>query len=347
MDNVKISFGCALVLLAAGLLCTWPAQAMAQTTEPPSEEVDGEDAQAPSTANPPRYIGGLLKPEGLQQAQVDQMRADGWGWGEIRIAALLAQQTATNGTKESFDAALGQITAARAEGKGFGEIAGDNNLKVGQLVGNKKAGVGSASESTADDGDKASAVDGEDAQAPSTANPPRYIGGLLKPEGLQQAQVDQMRADGWGWGEIRIAALLAQQTATDGTKESFDAALGQITAARAEGRGFGEIAADNNLKVGQLVGNKKAGIGSDNGSPAKAKKPGFFARLGKALGFGRSADKPAKPAMVEKSSRSVKAVHMDKPERSVRSERVKPEKPVRLEKPSRPEKPEKPGPHGR
>ena len=221
MGKVRISFGCALLLLIAGLVCAWPAQAMAQAAEPPSE------------------------------------------------------------------------------------------------------------------------VDGDDAQTPSSANPPRYIGGLLKPEGLQQAQVDQMRADGWGWGEIRLAVLLAQQMATDGTKESFDAALEQIKAARAEGKGFGEIAAEGNLKVGQLVGNKKAGVSSDTGSAAKTRKPGFFARLGKALGFGRSADKPAKPGTVEKSPGSAKAMSMGKPERSVRAERIRPEKPVRLEKPSRPEKPVK------
>ncbi len=364
MSKVKISFGCALVLLVAGVVCTWPAQVMAQTTEPPDtevteplpEEAGGDDAQTPSTANPPGYIGELLKAGDLKQEQVDTMRADGWGWGEIRIATRLAQQMVTNSTTGlTFDDALAQVMIARAEGKGFGQIAAENNLKVGQLVGARKAGD-TQKGSAAQKGSKTQATDtdGQEAQTPSTAHPPAYIGELLKNGDLKQEQVDQMRAAGWGWGAIRIATRLAQQMVANSiTGLTFDDALAQVMAARAEGKGFGQIAADNNVKVGQLVGNKKAGVGSaaKDGNKASAaaaattKKPGFFARVGRFFGFGRSADKPAKPATVEKPQESGKAVQMDKPERPTKPERAtKAERPERMERPSRPEKPEK-GPH--
>jgi len=195
------------------------------------------------------------------------------------------------------------------------------------------------------------AVDGDEAGAPNTANPPAYIGELMKVTELKQAQVDQMRTDGLGWGEVRIATLLAEKIAANsGGTLAFDAALAQVLAARAEGKGFGQIAAENNLKVGELVknGGKKGGdaekgsAGSTGGASVKGKKPGFFARIGRFLGFGKSADKSSKPASVETSQASVKDAKGSKLERPARFDRsAKLEKP---ERPARPEKPEK-GPH--
>ena len=198
------------------------------------------------------------------------------------------------------------------------------------------------------------AVDGDEAGAPNTANPPAYIGELMKVTELKQAQVDQMRTDGLGWGEVRIATLLAEKIAANsGGTLAFDAALAQVLAARAEGKGFGQIAAENNLKVGELVknGGKKGGdaergsagsTGGANAASVKGKKPGFFARIGRFLGFGKSADKSSKPASMETSQASVKDAKGSKLERPARFDRsAKLEKP---ERPARPEKPEK-GPH--
>jgi hypothetical protein len=213
-------------------------------------------------------------------------------------------------------------------------------------------------------------VDEDDAGTPSTANPPAYIGELMTVTELKQEQVDQMRASGLGWGEIRIATQLAEQMAANskGTL-TFDATLAQVLAARAEGKGFGEIAAANNLKVSQLVGNQKAddspkgaaaksgGKTSATATAAKEKKPGFFARVGRFLGLGRSADKPVKPGTVEKPQSSAQALQTNKPERPVQLERGvrpekverpqrpdRPERPDKVERPSRPERPER-GPH--
>jgi hypothetical protein len=112
--------------------------------------------------------------------------------------------------------------------------------------------------------------------------------------------------------------------------------------AKAEGKDFGQIAADNNLKIGDLVRHQKAG----DATTAKTKKPGFFARVGRALGFGRSADKTEKAATVDKPQASAKSMkgekpeHPDKPERAMKAER--PERPERPAQPDRPERPERP-----
>jgi hypothetical protein len=354
MGKVKISFGCALILLVAGLVCTWPARAMAQATEPPEAgatdpqpgEVDGDDASTPSTANPPGYIGELLKIGDLQQEQVDQMRADGWGWGEIRLATRLAQQMVADSTEGLlFEDALAQVRAARAEGEGFGQIAAENNLKIGQLVGQRKAGD-AQNGSAAQVRDRARTGDGDEPIGPDPANPPAYIREMVQNQVLTQEQVNAMLGDGWGWGEIRIATRLAQQMVANNTEGLlFEDALAQVRAAWAEGKGFGQIAAENNLKVGDLVGQRKLGgtqsvSAAQGGKKAQAgaaggKKLGFFARVGRFLGFGRSADKPEHPVRTERTVRA------ERPER--------PERPARLERPERPERPYRPersgGPH--
>jgi hypothetical protein len=350
MRKIKIGLGGALVVLAVGLLCAWPAPVTAQTTEPPetpppAETLAGDDTptETPSTANPPRYIGELLKAGDLTQEQVDQMRTASYGWGEIRLATRLAQQIAANsdGTLAFVDA-LKQVMDARAAGKGWGQIAADNNLKIGGLVGNRKAAGNARKGPAAQVGTeaRASEVDGDEEVSPDPANPPAFISKLVEAQVVTQEQVNTMLAGGYGWGEVRIATLLSQRIAanSNGTL-TFADALKQVTDARAAGKDFGQIAADNNLKVGDLVRHQKAG----DATTAKGKKPGFFARVGRALGFGRSADKTAKPATVDKPETSAKAVQGDKPERPARPERVaKAERPERPERPAQPERPERP-----
>ena len=149
--------GCVLVLLAAGLLCLGTTQTMAQTTEPPetgvteppetgvtdpppADDVEGDGTETPNSANPPAYIRKMVEDQVLTQEQVDTLRTGGYGWGEVRIATRLAQQMVANSAEGlTFEDALAQVTAARAAGKGFGQIAAENNLKIGQLVGQRKA----------------------------------------------------------------------------------------------------------------------------------------------------------------------------------------------------------------
>ena len=350
MRKMKTGLAGALVVLAVGLLCAWPAPATAQTTEPPVTEppvteppvteppaTEPPETETPSTANPPRYIGDLLKAGDLTQEQADQMRTAGYGWGEIRIATRLAQQILaanTDGTL-TFADALKQVTDARAAGKGWGQIAADNNLKIGGLVGNRKGPAAPVGPEA-----KANEVDGDEEVAPDPTNPPAFITKLVEAQVVTQDQVNAMLASGYGWGEVRIATLLSQKIAanSNGTL-TFADALKQVMDARAAGKDFGQIAADNNLKVGDLVRHQKAG----DATTAKGKKPGFFARVGRALGFGRSADKTAKPATVDKPETSAKAVQGDKPERPARPERVaKAERPERPERPAQPERPERP-----
>ncbi len=365
MRKMKIGLGGALLALAVALLCAWPAPVTAQTTteppetgvtdppptEPPAgDETPPPETETPSTAHPPGYIGEILKFGDLTQEQVDQMRTASYGWGEIRLATLLARQIAANseGTL-TFADALTQVMDARTAGKGWGQIAADNSLKIGGLVGKRNAAGAAQKGSAAQKGNKVQAqaedVDGDEEVGPDPAKPPAFISKLVESQVVTQEQVNTMLTAGYGWGEVRIASLLAQKIAANsGGTLAFDAALQQVMDARAAGKDFGQIAADNNLKIGDLVRHQKAG----DATTAKTKKPGFFARVGRALGFGRSGDKPAKPTTVDKPQTDAKAVKADKPERPDKVERAakveRPEKPER----ARPEKPEKPqrGPRG-
>lgn len=77
---------CALIVLTVDLVFLGMNTAMAQTTEPP----------VVTATVPPAYIGELLKAGDLMQEQVDQMRTDGYDWGEVRLATLLARQIAAD-----------------------------------------------------------------------------------------------------------------------------------------------------------------------------------------------------------------------------------------------------------
>jgi hypothetical protein len=310
-----------LIVLLAGLLCFWSAQAMAQTPEEPTPA-------EPTATDQPAFVTELVESTELTQEKVDQMRIDGLGWGEIVIATRLAERIAAdNGL--TFDTVLTSVLEAYAGGKEFGEIALEYDLKLGRVVG--KGGTSDA------------------------GNQPPFIAELIESTELTQEQLDQMRSDGLGWGNIMIATRLAERIAADSGLAFADALTG-VLSARAEGKGFGQIANENDLKLGRLVGkdNKGAAGASDGsgepgagagasiqGAPGQAKKQSIFSRLLGLLGFDRKErpEKPSKSEKLERSGRPEKPQNLEKLERPARLER--PEHPGRPEKPEKPERPEK------
>jgi len=142
-----------IILLLTGLLCFWGPQAMAQPGPLDTE-----------LTNPPPFIAELVENTELTQEQVEQMRSDGAGWGNIMIAARLAERIAADsvGSDEilTFDEALANVLDARAEGKGFGQIALENDLKLGHVVGNE--------------------------ETPNATNPPPFIAELVENTELTQ-----------------------------------------------------------------------------------------------------------------------------------------------------------------
>lgn len=199
-----------------------------------------------------------------------------------------------------------------------------------------------------------------DEENTNASNPPAYIHDLVEGSDLTREQVDQMRANGAGWGNIKIAAYLAEaiaaKSADTDTPLKFDDALALVLAARAEDMGFGEIAKENDLKIGQLNRNRSQvqepadGDGQEMQDAVQAgeaiqvrgKKRGLLARIGGMLGFGRArrAEKAERALRVAASAKKEKAEKPERPSRPQKAER--PERPERLEKPAKPEKPERP-----
>jgi hypothetical protein len=254
----------------------------------------------------------------LTQLQANDMRTAGYGWGNVMIATRLAERIAADNPdttltdQQKFDTALKQVMDARAAGKGFGEIADEYDTKVGRSADN--AGV-----------------------ADTTKQPP-FITRLVDNTALTPEQAAQMRSSGMGWGNVMIATRLAERIAADNTdatltdQEKFDAALKQVMDGRAAGKGFGEIANENDLKVGRLVGSSNKNLNGESVKSEKARNKNIFSRLFSALGFGKSKERTEKLSMAEKPD------HPQKPEKLEKPERV--ERPDTL---SKPEKPERPG----
>jgi hypothetical protein len=312
--NLKSHVG--LTVLLAALVCLCGTQAVAQIPEDP------DPPEAPVTGTPP-FIADLVDQTELTPEQVDQMRTGGAGWGNIMIATRLAERIAANSSEPdtlTFDEALTLVLDARAQGKGFGQIAHEHDLKVGSVL------------------------EGED--SPNGSSQPRFISDLVEKTELTQEQADQMRSDGAGWGNIMISTRLAERIAADSVepdKLTFAEALDDVLAARADDMGFGEIAHEHDLKVGPLVSGGKKGLSTAAGSPAPE---GTLA--GSPAGIGR-AGKPKKQNMfgrlfgMFRSGRSVRGGKPPKPERPNKFEKPeRPARPEKIEKPERPPKPEKP-----
>ncbi|OHB83090.1 MAG: hypothetical protein A2Z38_06385 [Planctomycetes bacterium RBG_19FT_COMBO_48_8] len=268
---------------------------------------------------------------------MEQMRSEGAGWSNIMIATRLAERIAADSDGAlTFEAALAYVLRARTEGKGFGQIANENDLRLGRMIGNE--------------------------DTPNSTNPPPFIEQLVDNTELTPEQVEQMRTDGTGWGNIMIATRLAERIAADSEGElTFTDALTSVMDARAVGKGFGLIAHENDLKLGRVVGNGNkvsAAFSYGPGDPGDApnlnheririrnqeKKQNIFGRFINMLGFGRKErpEKPSKPEKLQKPQRLEKSEKPEKPEKPEKSE--KPEKPERPERPEKPEKPER-GPH--
>ncbi len=313
-----------IIILLTGLLCFCSSQAMAQTEPSQTQDTDQPD-----------FISELVEKTELKQEQVDQMRSGGAGWGNIMIAARLAERIAADSEGLlTFDEALEGVLKSRAEGKGFGQIANENDLKLGRVL------------------------EGDDNGTPDATNPPPFITELVEKTELTPEQVEQMRNGGAGWGNIMIATRLAERIAADSEGVlTFDEALEGVLESRAEDKGFGQIANENDLKLGRVIGKGKkstttdsaaagteeAGAGSNTKTErvrVKAKKQNVFSRLFNFLGFGKQKryEKPPKAEKLERPERPHKPGKPEKPEKP-----AKPEKPERPEKPEKPEKPERPG----
>ena len=205
-----------------------------------------------------------------------------------------------------------------------------------------------------------------DEETGNASHPPVYILDLVEKSELTQDQVDQMRSDDAGWGEIRIAAYLAaaisEKSGETETPVKFDEALAMVLAARAEETGFGEIAKAYDLKIGQMNRNRNQvqeslegdGLALEDGVQAgeavqvREKKRGLLARLGGMLGLGK-AKGAEKAERVKQETASAGGEKMEKPERPARPQRAerperpeRPEKVAKLERPERPERPARP-----
>ena len=128
MYNQKNKLFLILIVISISLaLCSNTAQSQ--------EDQDSLDKQ-------PSYINELVDNSQLTQNQVDTMRNNGQSWGNIRINARLAEQIAANNTQQDltteqkYQVALNQVLQQRAAGEGNGNIANQNNIRLGDVVGN-------------------------------------------------------------------------------------------------------------------------------------------------------------------------------------------------------------------
>lgn len=166
---------------------------------------------------------------------------------------------------------------------------------------------------------------------------PQRITDLAERFDVDESTVTDMRTGGMGWGEIDLCLRLAENVA--GESGDINATLSDLRAARAEGRGWGEIAADYDLKIGQMK--KLAPVeGPVDTDPEPESEPSLE-RVQR-----RERHRVEGPDVIDKPSKPDKPVKPDKPEKPERPDKPnkpeKPDKPAKIDKPDKPDKPEKP-----
>jgi hypothetical protein len=98
-----------------------------------------------SSGNQPSYIDELVESSPLTQSHVDNMKNGGDSWGNIRITARMAEQIAAKNSdpektaEQKYQEALNYVLQQRAAGKGYGNIANDNNISLGSVMRNDNA----------------------------------------------------------------------------------------------------------------------------------------------------------------------------------------------------------------
>lgn len=116
--------------------------------------------------------------------------------------------------------------------------------------------------------------------------------------------VNDLRARRMGYGEVAITLALSQQLMKRGMTQQQ--ALDRVIGLRTSGRGWGVVARDLGLKLGDVVSDVKKTDRQlaklDVGKPAGAEKPDTLAKV----------EKPGKPEKVEKPERPARP---EKPEK--------------------------------
>ncbi len=159
----------------------------------------------------------------------------------------------------------------------------------------------------------------ESMAAPEDAEPavvPRLTSYLAERYEVSETQVNDMRAAGMGYGEIEISLALAEAIGDQGS-------MNDILGAREDGMGWGEIAQQHGLNLGQVMRAARRATPERPNVPIRPEVPGV-------------------PDWVETPERP------ERPERPVRPEQIgPPDAPGRPDAPKRPETPGRPDNAGR
>ncbi len=250
-------------------------------------------------------------PRPLTAEDIQNLRAKGLGYGEISILlALTANQPNPATAKPMSD-----ILALRQSGKGWGEIApqlGYKNLgsAMNSIKATEKGVVQVAKPLSPEEQKKAAELQAEadrlNAKATAASSTPegnqKLVTSLAKEFKVQESTIIMLREQKkLGFGEIVIVLGLAQEAAKR-DKISIDVATNRIMARRDGGGGWGEIAHDLDLKLGNVVSDMKkadklvvAIQKPGQTEPTKGEKPG--------VGAPEKIEKPVKPERVERPER--------------------------------------------
>ena len=101
-----------------------------------SVDVDvGDEGQGDVDADP--RITELAEHFGVEEEIVSKMMENNMGWGEIENSLAFAERVSLSDpdNPRPMDETLTELLDARADGRGWGEIAQDYDLKWGQVVG--------------------------------------------------------------------------------------------------------------------------------------------------------------------------------------------------------------------
>ena len=129
-------FGGALLMVAAAFVCPLGAAADDERQlQAETKQLDADAARAAGTADGQRRVTERIARQfNVQPSVVTDLRNRRLGYGEATIALALSAELMKRDSALDQQAALAGVLAQRQAGKGWGVIAREQGVKLGQIV---------------------------------------------------------------------------------------------------------------------------------------------------------------------------------------------------------------------
>src|SRR5574341_1216374 len=135
ISKLRIIVGIATIILGS-LLVSAIVHAHTEAEEAQLRTIQQETDRNATTQSDQSHVQALAQQFQVPESEIERLRSEGQGWGEIKIELAMARQLAQENpnTYPTFSDALSRVEHERGLGKGWGQISNDLGFKLGPVI---------------------------------------------------------------------------------------------------------------------------------------------------------------------------------------------------------------------